>query len=433
MAKAPTKDKNSKDPITSQTVWAFSSFGIQALAGAALTFWLAWYEGREALGIFNQLYAIFVILGQLFVCGLNDSSLKHAAQFRLSPADMAAVLKTSLICGLSTGLFGGVITLMLVGPVTYVTESEDVGAGILYLSPAISLFVVNKVLTGLVNGQQRIRYFAVSQGARAIALVLLIVGISVYSVPMSWFGLAFIGSEALVLVLFLPVVFEAAQARVSPDLRKQWIRTHMSFGIRALPHGLLAEAFFRIDILVLAVYLSDAEVGLYSFVAFFVEGIYQIPYAVRIVTTPRLVPILALRSFVDLRGLALRSSATSFVVSALISVCLIFFSPVLQDWFPLLKDERVTGLFYILLLGLCVYAISGPFESIFLSADRPELQSVFMVIVTGINVCLNFILIPVYGIIGAAIATAISFAASAILLNAISFWAFRIHTWDRDR
>lgn len=429
---APTQDTNADDALSAQTVWAFGSFGIQALAGAVLTFWLAWYEGREALGIFNQLYAIFVILGQLFVCGLNDSSLKHAAQHRLSPADLVPVLKTSLICGLGTGLCGGLITLMLVAPVSYVTDSEDVGAGMLYLGPAIFLFVINKVLTGLVNGQQRIRYFAVSQSARAAALVVLIIAISVSDVPMSWFGLAFIGAEALVLALFVPVILEAVRARVPADLRRQWIRTHMKFGIRAVPHGLLAETFLRVDILVLAVFLSDAEVGLYSFVAFFVEGIYQIPYAVRIVTTPRLVPILARRSFAELRGLALRSSSTSFVVSAVISVCLIFFSPVLQEWFPLLKDGRVTELFYILLLGLCVYAISGPFESIFLAADRPALQSVFMVIVTGINVCLNFILIPVYGIIGAAIATAISFVAAAILLNAISFRTFRIHAWDRD-
>lgn len=415
----------------SQTVWAMGSTAVIAVAGAILTFWLAAFSGREALGVFNQLYAIYIILGQLFAVGLNDSTLKHAAQHREDAAERDTVFKSALLCALATGIIGGIITFMLSGPITAVTESDSVGDGIRFIAPAVALFVINKVLSNYVNGVQRMQYYAVTQSMRGLILVVLIIALSVYEAPMSAFGLAFIGAEAGVLLCFFPMIAGAFNATTPAGGIGRWTRRHFAFGIRALPHGLLTESFFRIDILVLAIFLSDKDVGLYSFVAFFIEGILQIPYIVRIVTTPHLIRIMEERRLDLLGRQALRSIPASLVTTVAASGFVFLIFPYLLTWFPLVADPRASEILGILLLGACVYAAFAPFESVFIAGGRPDMQSLFMMVVTACNVSLNFVLIPEYGLAGAATATAVTFAVSSLLLNLLAFRTFAILSWRR--
>ena len=79
---------------------------------------------------------------------------------------------------------------------------------------------------------------------------------------------------------------------------------------------------------------------------------------------------------------------------------------------------------YIVLIILIssIVIISGfiPFEIILTLGGRPGLQSIQTFITLVFNVTLNFILIPYFGAIGAAIATASSFIMGAMLLNLFS-------------
>ena len=59
----------------------------------------------------------------------------------------------------------------------------------------------------------------------------------------------------------------------------------------------------------------------------------------------------------------------------------------------------------ILSLGLGFYSCFLPFDFGFVQAGRPEIQSIAMLFTIFVAVILNTILIPYYGIIGAALAT----------------------------
>ena len=49
------------------TAWNYLAFSVMALTGILLNFLIAWKSGIESLGVFNQIYAVYVILGQLAV------------------------------------------------------------------------------------------------------------------------------------------------------------------------------------------------------------------------------------------------------------------------------------------------------------------------------------------------------------------------------
>jgi len=60
--------------------WNFLSLGILAISGILINFVILSFYSVDALGIFNQTYAIFVIASQFSVLGIHFSVLKRASK-----------------------------------------------------------------------------------------------------------------------------------------------------------------------------------------------------------------------------------------------------------------------------------------------------------------------------------------------------------------
>ena len=290
-----------KDPsnYSTDTFWSLVSFSVQIAAGAILNFSLFFIYGTEPLGVFNQLYAIFVISGQLFVFGLNDSVLKHSAEFIFDETEGVFLAVTALLLALFMGVIGGgliALGALLVGSNFY---SEAVQTGLFYMIPGTCLFVMNKVIFGLLNGRQLFKRFAFAQALRATVLVILVLYAVKMGLSLGLIGICFTITEVIVLFsqtgFLMKIHREFKGTKYSDRCFRRWGIAHLKFGSLSMPHGFLSESFIRIDILVLAFYLDDSAIGLYSFASFFVEGVYQLPVIIRNVTNPRLVHIFSER------------------------------------------------------------------------------------------------------------------------------------------
>jgi Na+-driven multidrug efflux pump len=83
----------------------------------------------------------------------------------------------------------------------------------------------------------------------------------------------------------------------------------------------------------------------------------------------------------------------------------------------------------ILVVGLAVASFYLPFGMVFSQAGHPLLQTMFSCAVLGVNALLNGLLIHVAGINGAAIGTAMSYLATALLLVVLMRRVYRIKIW----
>ena len=79
-----------------------------------------------------------------------------------------------------------------------------------------------------------------------------------------------------------------------------------------------------------------------------------------------------------------------------------------------------------MLIGLCFYSLIIPIENLLFQANKPTYQSVYMLIMTILNITLNVILILSFGLIGAAIATSITFFFSILLFNLIVIFSTKL-------
>lgn len=319
-----------------------------------------------------------------------------------------------------TGLFGAALLAFLSSPIGRLFQSADVARGILLIAPGLFFFTINKVLMGILNGQRRMAAFAIGQSIRALSILLVCIIIVFGKRPSYKLGFSFTCAELILLFFLLffvkPIGFHIIKI---VDINR-WMSKHFWFGSKALVHGFLSEAFIRIDIIMLGIFVSDKAVGIYSFAAMFLEGAYQVSIVIRTITNPILVRLLLLHDKKSIVSFARRTALLSFSATFVTSAAIVLIYPYLKLFIPQEMIDPSYGVMLILLAGLLVYSVCVPFDYIFLQSGRPGLQSIYMTIIAVTNATINFILIPFWGIYGACIATALSFVFSSVFLNILS-------------
>lgn len=411
--------------MAGDTAWNFGALAVTAGVGGIITILIAAKLGPAAVGVFAQLYAVHVIAAQAAVFGIHDSTQKHVAELqgrlpgspRLARADDAIVMGgVAMVAVLGTA--ASLVLALGATALASLAGSSDVRTGLYLVAPGIVFFALNKVLFGALNGRGQLRRYAVMQLLRAAFVLAAALSIVLLRLPVFAVGGIFTAAE----LALLPCLIAAVRPRLGASALawREWCRRHLAFGGRGLVNGVLLEAHLRVDIVTLSYFVPDRAVGIYAFAMLFAEAIYQVPVVIRTVAYPTLVQ---LASRGDKEGLARTTRRLSLMgggACAVAAAAVGLSYPLVAAWFDPAFLEGLPAL-RILLIGMTVYAFFVPFDQLLLQSGLPGRQSVMMASYVGINVILNILLIPQYGLAGAAAATAMALVAAALLLLAASW------------
>jgi O-antigen/teichoic acid export membrane protein len=400
-------------------VWNLASTLVLALGGFAMLALIGRHWGDVGLGLFFQVWAPYVILGQVAVGGLDRSVLRALAEREHDLRSRSAVAWGALLPALLGSAAGAAAFHALAEPIAAWNRSAGVAEGVRAASLGLFCFGLNKVLLGVVNGLRRMRAFALYQSLR---YVLMPVGVAVVA-HLGWsaerVSFLFTFAEAILLAVLL---VELATQVALPRL--DWLAHvvgHVRYGARSLAAGVLLELNSRVDVWMLGRYVSDGAVGLYGTALQFAEGLFQLVIALQNNYNPVLARLWTQRRVEELRALVRRDGRRALGGMLLISAVAVGLFPVaLAILFPD-QDFGASWLpFGILMAGIALSSARLPFFQFLLMSGHPAWHSLFMVSVVGVNVVANALLIPDLGIVGAALGTAISFLASVVLLRACS-------------
>ena len=413
----PDTDARLDRKFLTDTGWNFGSFAIMAVTGVILNFFIAAFFGIATLGVFNQIYAVYVIAAQLAVMGLGDSAQKHNAEFMDAEAERDVLSAAAIWLAAVFGLATAAAVILASGTIGRIADSAAVGQGVFLAAPGLAFFAVNKVLMGILNGRRRMKAFAAGQAFRVTVILVCCFAVAALGLPGSALGASFSIAEilltpVLIFILRPPLVGFSLGGR-----GRVWVKTHLRFGLKALVNGFLVESYIRVDIIMLGIFVSDHAVGVYSFAALFIEGLYQVPVVVRTIANPVLVRLLASAERTALVRFCRQTAGLGFAAFAVVAGAVVFVYPYLAPFFP---EGLVSGshpLLMILAAGLAVYSVFIPLDYILLQAGQPGRQSLLMTANVLANVALNLALIPFFGIWGAAVATALAFTISSLNLN----------------
>ena len=379
------------------------------IGGLALNVIIASYWDAATLGILNQSFAIFIIAGQLGSLGVQASCLKHLAQFRGDrPQTDAIVVSSLVIVALSACVICGLIYTGR-GLIARILGSPPMAEAIVWLLPGLWFFTVDRVLLNVINGWQRMRVYALFFVIRAVALVAGSVIAAVIKMPGQQLPVILSVAEGLI---FVGMMIYCKRFYSPAPYRRwaRWSKSHLSFGLRSLPDGMLQGLNTRVDVLMLGIFVSDTVVGLYSFAAVLAEGVLQLAFALRKNIDPILTRLVVAEKFGEVEALAVKTRRRALLAMVGLSVAAVGAYPLVVRFVvgnPAFMDAWLA--FGILMAGAIVYGGYIPISGLLVQSGYPGMQTLLVVLVAISNIVLNAVLIPLFGINGAAMATAVAF------------------------
>lgn len=177
------------------------------------------------------------------------------------------------------------------------------------------------------------------------------------------------------------------------------------------------------DILMIGAFLKEEDVGIYN-VAYRIAGLVNISLiAINSVVTPQFISHYTKEDYQGLSNTTKNASKMSFLLSSPIIIIFLIFPNYILHFFG---DEFTVGstAFIIVAIGQFANAITGAVASLLMMTDNQKIFQNVMLGVAFMNIVLNYILIPIYGINGAAMATASSMIISNFILMYIVFKKF---------
>jgi O-antigen/teichoic acid export membrane protein len=420
-----------KSRFTRDFIWNVASLGVLGVSGMLINSIILSACGNAALGVFNQVFAIYIIASQLAVGGLQFSTLKHCSHVQDNLPECALVTSSALMLVALLGL-PICLGLFLLRPIIgREILSPAVAEGLGYAVPGLFLYSLNKVLLMVLNGLRHMRAFAIFQALR----YLLILGGVILVIILGWPGSRLPLSLTLAEVLLFIGLWEYIRHKLFSlefsfsAVMRSWFRRHLSFGTRGFLSGVLIEMNTRVDVLLIGYFLSDVMVGIYSFGAVFAEGFAQLCIVMRQNLDPLIGQAFAERD--RERIMALSSKVRQKFLPLMVGL-----GAALVAGFPLLiwlispdpANWKSWGILAILVGGIVVGASYRPFSGILLLGGRPGMFTFLMASSVTLNALLNLLLIPHLGIAGSALATSTVYMleALAVVLMARQLFGIRL-------
>jgi O-antigen/teichoic acid export membrane protein len=399
-------------------IWNLVPVLLLAIVGLGMNFAIGRWWGAAALGAFNLVTPAFFTFAVLGAGGIQFSVLRAVAEDPDDPARVATVVVGALAPTLVFASITTVLCLLLADPIGAMVSNDDVSTGLRWVAPGLFCFALNKVLFGIVNGLRRMRAFAVYTSLRYALIAVGILLAYLRDTPAEHIAVIWTFTEATLLLVMIGELLATVRLRLARGWWT-WAKEHMNYGGRGLLATLAFELNSKIDVWMLGVALPETYVGIYALASTLYEGAMQLGVVVQNNVNPVIARDLAAGESHAVEQLIKRTR--KWFVPAMIAastIAVVMFPLVIPTLLgdPSFGEGAVP--FAILMSGLVVTAPWLPFNQVLLMASRPGWHTVLVVAMLAISSAGNLLLIPIWGLAGAAIATTFALVVSAGMLVA---------------
>ncbi|MEO4000589.1 lipopolysaccharide biosynthesis protein [Mesorhizobium sp. CAU 1732] len=377
-----------------------------------------WMGGFE-YGIFVLVWTTMIIVGNLSCLGFHTAVVRYIPEYRERGrlAELRGVMTASrrIVLAVSSAVaLAGLAGLWFFGDTIESYYVIPFYLGIVCL-PMIAL-------SDTLEGTARANSWAVLALAPIYLLrpilILALMGIALYA------GYAPDAQTAIVTAILATYITTIYQiAAIAPQAGREVRTTRPVFRTRewlivSLPIFLVEGFFFLLtnaDVLMVGWYMSPTDVGIYFATVKTLALVHFVYFAVKAGVAQRYAQYAHSGDMVTLATFARETVAWTFWPSlAMGAAVLIIGKPMLMLFGP--GFDAGYPLLYVLVFGVVARASVGPAESLLTMSGNQNICAAVYGMTLGINIVLNVLLIPQFGLWGAALGTAIAMTSEAIML-----------------
>jgi O-antigen/teichoic acid export membrane protein len=325
-------------------------------------------ELKEMLGSMNSVFFIIGILGFISILFIGKFGLNF---FNLFEDQNAATTRMFIIGGMIfffssiTSIFSAIPTAMQRFDLT-----NKIGVVILTLSNLSLLFLV---LSGF-----RVTAMLVSQLIFSIISFFVLRYFSLKILPAGKFYFSF---------------------------HLKYIIKSYKFGLATIIANISNAALTYLDRLIIPIFIGPASLTFYTLPGNLTSKVPGITNTLSGILFPITTSLSSMNDQERIRTAYVRSFRFLTILSAALMFSIIFLAkPILSYWLNPEFAEKSYEVLIILAVTNLILALSTPLSNFLLGLGRLKLLSITSLLMAGINVVLLFILLPKYGIVGAAFA-----------------------------
>jgi O-antigen/teichoic acid export membrane protein len=416
-----SREESHRDLASLARGWLLSLVGLVASGVSGLFFGIVIARGLGAsgAGVFFTAVAVFSIAAVGAQFGATTGLIRSIARFRaLEQLDsIRPTLTAALLPVILTGVVLGTMLFVFAGDIAgAILDGDAADTAEQYLrvfAPFLPLAVTSSALLGATRGLGTlIPLVAIEHIGKGLlrpllALGVLAAGLGSVALALAWAVPHALGLMAAVVALVL-VMRRAARARVrtyapSPELTREF----WSFTAPRGAAGILQIALAWLDTILVAALASPHDAGIYrAAISYINQGSFA-NQAIVFVIGPLLSGLLAQE--LHARAQSVYHTATWWLSALSWPIYLTFavFAPLFMRVFG---SEFVGGadVLVILALPMLVAMAAGPVNVVLVMAGKSSWNLLNVAIALVTNIVLNVLLIPPFGINGAAVAWAVT-------------------------
>ncbi|MCE2698339.1 MAG: flippase [Nostocales cyanobacterium LE14-WE4] len=405
--------------IIANTGWLFADRILRMGVGLFVGVWVARYLGVQQFGVFNYATAFVALFSTLSTLGLDAIVVRSIVR---EPEKRLQILGTTFWLK----LIGGIAALVLaVSSIIVVRHDDQLTISLVAILASVGIFQAFDTIDLWFQSQVQSKYTVIAKNTAFVIIALVKVTLISIHAPLIAFACTSLGEVSLGAIGLIisykirgysPWLWPWSSPLAKTLLKESW---------PLILSGLSVMIYMRIDQIMLGQMIGDKAVGLYSAATRISEVWYFIPVAIASSVSPA---IYAAKEVSE----ALYYQRIKQLIRMLVLISLVISVPM-----SLMSGKLITILFgngYAeagKILAIHIWASLFVFMGVatspwFIAEGLTEFSFHRTLIGAVVNVVLNFLLIPSYGGIGAAIATVIAYAIAAFLANGLNSKTHRI-------
>lgn len=374
--------------------------------------------GAEGNGIYAIAILMPTMMTNFFNLGVGQATIYFVGKNHYS--DHQVFVKNIFLA-----LIIATISSALVLPIIFLKGNQifpGVPLNLIYLGFICFPFSLMSIfLAGILQGQENFNSFNISQILPPYIHLFGIL-ISIYYIEAGVLGvfLSYIFSQitALFIIIFLLKPHALKSDKRNGIQLNDYFKKISSFGFKVHFTNILAFINYRADIFLINLFINPTSAGIYFLSVQIAEKLWIFSQAASSVLFPRFAKMKSSQERLELanRSFILVAFLTG-VLSIIIGLGLYWFLEILfgEDYLDALS------VFYWLVPGIIASSGSRIYSNCITAAGKPEWNMYVSFFIVSVNIIGNIILIPSYGIVGAAFVTTIAYSLNA----SIKFWLVR--------
>lgn len=392
----------------SNTAWIFVEQILRLVSGLIVGIWVARYLGPNNLGIISYIGAIVAIFGSFSKLGLDGILIR---QLVLHGSNKYIYLGT----GFWLKFLGALLATFLILMLSLFLDVDSSTKFYIFIICIGLLFQPLEVISFLFQAQANSKVISIGKFCQLVLLSLFRLGLVFWEADLLWFVVAVLLDQVIMGLAFV-IIYKA-----------RGFKNYYGFFDMTIARRLLTDSwpmiftsfvimiYMRIDQVMIQKMLGNEEVGIYSAALRLSEVWYFFPIIIVNSIYPALINAKSVNE--DLYLLRLQRLYTFLIWMAIfVGVIVSFFSePVINFLYGLEFKSAADVLIVHIWTG--VFVFFGCAKGKWILTENIAKISLYCTGVGAVvNIIVNFILIPYMGVVGAAIATLIAQAVSALFV-----------------